>query len=141
MMPPGDDDGRPPPGEPAHAEQVVATTTSTPATIKTSRAVFDSKPDAPRQCPETRPWWRRRLAAQRVVPLDCGCGDPWLCRCTQPPLSDHALDGWRDAAQHILDCGQIPLVPLEIRRALWRRQGSDRLLAERLHQACGEVVA
>jgi len=56
-------------------------------------------------------------------------------------LSDAALDGWLDAAQHILDCGQIPLVPLEIRRALWRRQVSDRLLAERVHRACGEVVA
>jgi hypothetical protein len=56
-------------------------------------------------------------------------------------LSDAALDGWLDAAQHVLANGWIPLLPLEIRRALWRRQGADRLLAERVHRACGEVVA
>ena len=88
---------------------------------------------APRQCAaDTVPvaWRRRRQTSYRLVPLDCGCRDPWPCRCTQPPLTDKALDGWRDAANHVLDCGQIALVPLEVRRALWSRQGSDRLLAE-----------
>jgi hypothetical protein len=56
-------------------------------------------------------------------------------------LSAAALDGWRDAAQHILASGWIPLLPLEVRRALWRRQGADQLLAKRLHQACGEVAS
>lgn len=48
LRPPENDDGRPPPGRSAHAEQVVATTSSTPVTIKTS-SHFDSN-CAPRQC-------------------------------------------------------------------------------------------
>lgn len=89
-----------------------------------------------------RIWNRRRAAAHRMVPLDCGCGsDPWLCRHTEPPLSDYALDGWRDAANHILASGRIPLVPLEVRRALYRRGGDDRKLAVTLHAGCGGVIA
>ena len=83
----------------------------------------------------------RRAAAVRSAPLDCGCRDPYPCRCTSPPLSDTAMDGWRDAAQHLLATGQMPILPLEVRRALWRRGGHDRVLAELLHNACGEVVA
>lgn len=84
---------------------------------------------------------RRRSQALRSLPLDCGCRDPWPCTCTQPPLSDRAIDGYRDAAEHILATGQTPILPLEVRRALWRRGGHDRELAELLHKACGEVVA
>lgn len=86
---------------------------------------------------------RRRAAAARSVPLDCGCGcrDPWICRCTQPPLSGHVIDGWRDAAEHVLATGQTPLIPLEVRRALWRRGGHDRQLAELLHDACNGAIA
>lgn len=84
---------------------------------------------------------RRRLAADRSVPLACGCRDGLTCRCTDPPLSKHALDGWRDAAEHVLASGRTPLLPLEVRRALWRRGGQDRELAERLHEACGQVIA
>jgi hypothetical protein len=82
----------------------------------------------------------RRAAYGRMVPLDCGCRDPWPCRCTEPPLSEQALDGWRAAARHVLASGQTPLVPLEVRRALWRRP-ADRELAELLHQGCGGAVA
>lgn len=84
---------------------------------------------------------RRRGASQPMVPLDCGCRDPWPCRCIQPPLSEHALDGWRRTARHVLATGHIPVVPLEVRRALWRGKGADRRLAELLHQGCGGVVA
>jgi hypothetical protein len=80
---------------------------------------------------------RRRLASQRMVPLDCGCRDPWPCRCTDPPLTERMVDGWRDAALHVLPTGHIPLLPLEARQALWRRGGRDRALAELLHDACG----
>ena len=79
---------------------------------------------------------RRRQGAARSVPLDCGCRDPWPCRCTQPPLSDNALDGWRDAARHVLGTGCVPLVPIEVRRALWRRP-VDREFAELLHELSG----
>jgi hypothetical protein len=83
---------------------------------------------------------RRRQAAARSVPLRCGCRDPWPCRCTQPLLSDNALDGWRDATCHVLRTGCIPLVPMEVRRALWRRP-ANRELAELLHELCGGAVA
>jgi hypothetical protein len=84
---------------------------------------------------------RRRQAARRSVPLDCGCRDPLLCNCTQPPISEVALDGWRDAALRLLFGGQVPLLPIEVRRALWRRGGPDRVLAEKLHEAYGGEVA
>ncbi|OSC27105.1 hypothetical protein B8W68_09900 [Mycobacterium paraintracellulare] len=86
-------------------------------------------------------WCRRHAAAHRSVPLDCGCRDPWPCHCTEPPLSEHAIDGWRDAAEHVLATGRTPVLPIEVRRALWRRGGADRELAELLHEACGEAIA
>ena len=88
-----------------------------------------------------RRWNLRRAAAQRMVPLACGCGpDPWVCRCTEPHLSDVAIDGWRDAARHVLAAGQMPAVPLEVRRALYRRGGEDRELARILHGGCGGAI-
>jgi hypothetical protein len=84
---------------------------------------------------------RRRAAADRMVPLDCGCRDPSPCRCTAPPLSHVALDGWRDAALHVLDSGAMPLVPVEVRRALYRRGGADRALAGLLHAGCDGAVS
>lgn len=88
---------------------------------------------------------RRRAASKRMVALDCGCptgphSDPLTCRCTFPPLTENQLDGWRDAAKHVLAIGETPVVPIEIRRALWRRP-ADRELAELLHDACGGAVA
>jgi hypothetical protein len=83
---------------------------------------------------------RRRDQANRSVPLDCGCRDGWSCRCTEPPLTERALDAWRDAAKHVLATGRTPILPLEVRRALWRRGGHDRQLAELLHDAYGEVA-
>lgn len=84
---------------------------------------------------------RRRGAAKRSVPLDCGCRDPYTCQCTEPPLFGRALDAWRDAALHMLEVGNMPLVPLEVRRALWRRGSADRELAELLHEGCGGAAA
>jgi hypothetical protein len=51
------------------------------------------------------------------------------------------VDAGRDAARHLLDTGQTPLLELEVLRALWRRGGDDRALAERLHAAAGGQVA
>ncbi|OBF86974.1 hypothetical protein A5791_19880 [Mycobacterium sp. 852002-51163_SCH5372311] len=68
------------------------------------------------------------------MPLDCGCPDPWPCRCSEPPLTERMIDGGRDAALHILDTtGRIPLLETEVLQALWRRGGTDRELAELLH--------
>lgn len=83
----------------------------------------------------------RRAASRRLIPLHCGCADPWPCQCTEPPLSDSGVDGWRDAAEHVLSEGRMPLVPMEVRRALYRRGGTDRELAIRLHRGCGGAVA
>lgn len=88
-----------------------------------------------------RQWYRRREAAWRLVPLDCGCRDPWVCRCTEPPPSDRQLDAWRDAALYVLRGHQIPVLPLEALRGLYRRGGPDRVLAEQLHTANGGQVA
>lgn len=84
---------------------------------------------------------RRRKAAAGSRNLDCGCNDPWPCRCTEPPLTDAALDGWRDAAEHIMSKGDTPLLPIEVLQALWRRGGVDRQISIRLHQATGGVIA
>jgi hypothetical protein len=80
---------------------------------------------------------RRRHAAADCRPLACGHRDPLTClarRCHEKGpravLSDHQLDGWRDTALGLLRVGCMPLVPLEARRALWRRGGADRVLAE-----------
>lgn len=85
---------------------------------------------------------RRREAVKRLEPLDCGCRDGWTCRCTEPPLSDNAIDGWRDAAAHVLRQGTgVPLLPIEVLRALYRRGGDDRALAMGLHSRANGVVA
>jgi hypothetical protein len=80
---------------------------------------------------------RRSGAAKRSVPLDCGHRDQLLCDCTRPPLSNHAIDGWRRAAEHVLATGQVPLLPIEVLQALWHRGGDDRALARQLHEASG----
>jgi hypothetical protein len=47
------------------------------------------------------------------------------------------IDAGRDAALHILAHGNVPVLKFEVLRALWRRGGADRVLAEQLHEACG----
>ena len=79
-------------------------------------------------------WTRRHDAAERVPLLDCGCADPWTCRCgAVPPMSDLQLNGYVDAARYILDTtGHMPILPVEVLRRLWQRGGDDRDLAEKL---------
>lgn len=84
---------------------------------------------------------RRRHAANRSVPLDCGCRDPWGHRCTEPPLSDKRIDAARDAAEHLLEAGLVPLLEIEVLQALWRRGGDDRAFAQRLDNLTGGLVA
>ena len=86
-------------------------------------------------------WKRRHAAARRVPPLYCGCPDPWPCRCSDPPLSDKMIDAGREAALHVLEIGQVPLLEIEVLQALWRRGGDDRQLAEQLHQLSGRTMA
>jgi hypothetical protein len=82
-------------------------------------------------------WLRRRRASGRLMPLDCGCRDPWTCRCTRPPLSENFIDAGAQAAQHLLDVGYPPLLELDVLRALWRRGGDDRQLAQQLYELVG----
>lgn len=84
---------------------------------------------------------RRRAAMRRSVPLDCGCPDPWPCNCTMPALTDRWIDAGRDAALHLLADGKTPLLEIEVLRALWRRGGPDRRLAQRLHQLTEGQIA
>jgi hypothetical protein len=84
---------------------------------------------------------RRRATSRRLVPLDCGCRDPWPCRCTEPPLSERMIDAGRDAALHVLNTGNVPLLEIEVLRALYRRGGDDRALAVELHALAGREAA
>ena len=72
-----------------------------------------------------------------MPPLDCGCADPWPCRCGRPPLSERKVDAGADAARHILGVGCVPLLRLDVLRALYRRGGDDRRLAEELYELAG----
>lgn len=86
-------------------------------------------------------WKRRRRAVRRLVPLNCGCPDPWPCRCTDPPLSDKMIDAGRDAALHFLAAGRVPLLKIEVLQGLYRRGGEDRELAELLHTLTDGALA
>lgn len=86
-------------------------------------------------------WKRRHAAARRVVSLDCGCRDPWPCRCTQPPLSEQRIDAGRDSAIRLLALGYVPILEIEVLQALWRRGGVERELAESLFDATGGAIA
>lgn len=76
---------------------------------------------------------RRRDAAARSVPLACGCRDPWPCRCGEGPPTDRMLDAGADAARHLVAAGYTPLLPADVLRALWRRGGHDRAMAQSLY--------
>ena len=94
----------------------------------------------PRRCRSETWTRRRRQAAQRLTPLDCGCRDPLLaCRCEPPPepLSERMVDAGADAARHILEIGCVPLLQLEVLRALYRRGGDDRQFAQELYTLAG----
>jgi hypothetical protein len=80
---------------------------------------------------------RRRQAALRLPPVDCGCVDPWLCRCSRPPLSEKMIDAGADAAHHLLEIGFVPFLEPAVLRALHARAGDGRVLAEELYQLAG----
>lgn len=65
---------------------------------------------------------RRRTAAARCEPLECGCRDPWTCRCrTIEPTTEAAIQ----AAEHLLQNGLQPLFSVAQGRALWRAGRRD----------------
>lgn len=85
-------------------------------------------------------WERRRRAARRVEPWDCGCSDPWTHRCLDPAPSDRMVEAGRDAALHLLADGYVPLLKADVLQSLSRRGGDDRRLAELLFEAAGGKI-
>ncbi|KAA1249805.1 hypothetical protein F0Q45_13045 [Mycobacterium simiae] len=78
---------------------------------------------------------RRRAHAYRVPRCDCGCPDPWTCRCdNHDEVTEQYVDGYRDAAQHILDAGLTPAPNVRAMRVMWRRGGSEQRLAQRISE-------
>ena len=69
---------------------------------------------------------QRRSASARLPALDCGHRDPWTCRHDPAPVTDQYIDGFRDAALHLLASGMTPAPNLDAMRALWRRGGAER---------------
>ncbi|MFI9505620.1 hypothetical protein [Nocardia sp. NPDC052566] len=76
----------------------------------------------------------RAEAAQRLPG-----GDPWVIdlHCDDFRLTGKQLEAWGHAANHIGMDGNTPILPLEVLRALHRRGGADRILAERVYRAGG----
>lgn len=74
---------------------------------------------------------RRRAATYRAEPLKCSCRDPWTCKCysDSDDTTDQYIDGYRDAAQHLLAHGLTPAPNVVAMRGLWGRGGTDRDLA------------
>ena len=81
-----------------------------------------------------QPHQRWRKTVRRTPRLDCGCRA--TCHCGPFPLSENQIDAWADCARYVMDtAGCTPVLPTEVLRALWRRGGDDRALAEKLRTA------
>lgn len=79
---------------------------------------------------------RRRAYADKASLLSCGrCTDPWTCRCREAqPINDQYVDGYRDAAKHLLAQGLTPAPNVDAMRILWRRGGDDQRIARRISE-------
>lgn len=69
---------------------------------------------------------RRRAAASRCEPLECGCVDPWTCRHHD---GNHDTDRQTEAAiaagDHLLGHRLGPIYNVDQGRALWRAGRRD----------------
>lgn len=72
---------------------------------------------------------QRRSASYRLPALNCGCRDPWPCRHPDDQVTDREVNGYRDAAQHLLAHGLTPVPNLPAMRAMWKRGGDQQRLA------------
>lgn len=79
---------------------------------------------------------RRRAAAQWMKPLHCGCRDPWTCRHhdDDQPITEQWVNGYRDAAEHLLAEGYPPAPNIPAMRVMWQRRGDDQRLAVRISE-------
>jgi hypothetical protein len=79
---------------------------------------------------------RRRAATYRLPADDCSHADPWTCKChnSTDNTTDQYIDGYRDAARHLLAQGLTPAPNLPAMRGMWKRGGDDQRLAMRIAQ-------
>jgi hypothetical protein len=79
---------------------------------------------------------RRGAVARRLTILPCGCSDPWNHHChnaTRQP-TEREVDGYGAAVAHLYGQGLTPAPQLDELRALWRRGGVERRLAQSVAQ-------
>lgn len=74
---------------------------------------------------------RRREASRRLPVLPCGHADPWRYH-DADEITEKYVDGYRDAAQHLIDVGLTPAPNLRAMRVMWRRGAGEQRLAVRL---------
>lgn len=81
----------------------------------------------------------RQLRHRRVAARRLPGGDPWTAdlHAGELTLTPRQLEAWSQAANHIAADGLVPLIPIAVLRALHRRGGEDRELAERIHRSGG----
>lgn len=75
---------------------------------------------------------QRRAVTYRLPPLDCGHVDPFTCRHGPNPI-----DGYPEAAAHLLTLGLCPAPNLPALRAMWKQGGADLRNASLIVQAWG----
>ena len=64
--------------------------------------------------------------------MPCGCRDPLGCDHHDGPPSERMVDGYREAAHHLLDAGLTPYPFLPELRVLWARGGDDQRFARQI---------
>jgi hypothetical protein len=69
----------------------------------------------------------RRHGSVRLPRFDCGCADPWTCRCREPEPSQRRVQGYVAAIQHLNEHGLTAAALLPELRMLWQ-QGEHRLV-------------
>ncbi len=77
----------------------------------------------------------RRAATYRLPPLDCGHVDPLTCRHGPNPIN-----GYPEAADHLLTLGLCPAPNVPALRAMWKGGGTDQRNASHIVEAW-EVIA
>lgn len=75
---------------------------------------------------------RRAGAAHRLEG-----GDPWRRVHEDGEPTPTQLEAWCHAVSHLLSDGATPVVPAEVLRAMYRRGGQQRTLAENVHENGG----
>lgn len=89
-----------------------------------TRAALKSGRDCDQPTAIYRQLRARRAASRRLPALASGRSDPW---CYDPPIQ-----GYAEAAQHLLDHGLTPAPDLPAMRLMWQHGGEEQRLAIRI---------